>query len=89
MTTQPMKFRWNGNTVSFLPGETIAIALEKAGIAQYGAEREGGAGRYFCGIGACQCCVVRVDGRAVEACLTPAGSDMDVRSNAGTDKHEV
>ncbi|HSX73672.1 MAG TPA: 2Fe-2S iron-sulfur cluster-binding protein, partial [Shinella sp.] len=34
--------------------------------------------RYFCGIGACQCCLVRVDGLAKEACLEPAEENIRV-----------
>jgi aerobic-type carbon monoxide dehydrogenase small subunit (CoxS/CutS family) len=36
-------------------------------------------GRYFCGIGACQTCLVSVNGAApVEACLTPARAGVQL-----------
>jgi aerobic-type carbon monoxide dehydrogenase small subunit (CoxS/CutS family) len=65
-------FMWNGQPVSFSQGETLAAALLRAS-----ADRAGTPGaipdfRYFCGIGACQSCVVLCDGRLVEACITPA-----------------
>lgn len=56
-------FSWNGSPVPFRPGETLAAALLRANH---------GLPRYFCGIGACQSCVVRCDGRIVEACITLA-----------------
>jgi NADH dehydrogenase/NADH:ubiquinone oxidoreductase subunit G len=60
-------FYWDGEPVPFQPGETIAAALLGAGIVHLGH------GRVFCGIGACQGCLVAMAGTApVEACLTPA-----------------
>lgn len=67
------RFFWNDEPVAFLPGETIAAALLRAGIVDLGSRRDAPGGRVFCGIGACQGCIVAVDGAApVEACLTPA-----------------
>ncbi|MBN9443513.1 MAG: (2Fe-2S)-binding protein [Bosea sp. (in: a-proteobacteria)] len=64
---------WNGVPIAFEPGETIAAALLRAGIVDLGRPDDGPGGRVFCGIGACQGCVVTVAGAApVEACLTPA-----------------
>lgn len=67
-------FFWNGTPVAFQPGETIAAAMLKAGIVNLGRHDDGPpGGRIFCGIGACQGCVVTVaDAAPVEACLTPA-----------------
>ena len=64
-------FYWNGEPVPFRPGETIAAALLGAGIVHLGR------GRIFCGIGACQGCLVAMTGAAaVEACLTPASEGL-------------
>lgn len=65
-------FTWQGQTIPFRAGETIAAALADAGIGDLGRDGAGAGLRYFCGIGACQSCLVRIDGRTVEACLTPA-----------------
>jgi len=66
-------FFWNDRPVAFESGETIAAALLRAGIADLGPSRDTLGGRIFCGIGACQGCVVAIAGAApVEACLTPA-----------------
>lgn len=66
------EFLWGDRRVPFEASDTIAIALDRCGIVQLG----GGTGfcgaRYFCGVGACQGCIVAVDGVPAEACLTPA-----------------
>jgi len=70
-------FLWNGAPVAFQPGETIAAALLRAGIADLGQPNDAPGRRVFCGIGACQGCVVAVAGAApVEACLTPASEGL-------------
>lgn len=68
---------WNQSVVPFRPGDTIAAALRRGGVDDLGAAFGGLQGRYFCGIGACQACLVSVDGACpVEACLTPARDGM-------------
>ena len=70
-------FYWNLTAVAFRPGETIAAALRRSGVDDLGAAFGGQQGRYFCGIGSCQSCLVSVDGAGpVESCLTPASSGM-------------
>lgn len=70
-------FYWIDRPVSFRPGETVAAALLRAGIADLGPEGGAVRGRLFCGIGACQACVIAIAGEgAIEACLTPARSGM-------------
>lgn len=66
-------FAWAGHPVLFHPGESIAAALIRAGQFDFGPALGGLRLRYFCGVGACQGCLVSVDGACpVEACLTPA-----------------
>ncbi|KQY26928.1 2Fe-2S iron-sulfur cluster-binding protein [Rhizobium sp. Root482] len=65
-------FRFLSKNIPFNEGESIAAALEAAGIRQFGRDAVGHEIRYFCGIGACQCCLVRIDGVIREACVTPA-----------------
>jgi aerobic-type carbon monoxide dehydrogenase small subunit (CoxS/CutS family) len=76
----PRAFGWMGQAIPFRDGETVATALEAAGIYTLGADALGQETRYFCGIGVCQCCLVRIDGIAREACITPARSDMTVEA---------
>ena len=70
---------WRDTVVSFRPGETLAAALRQAGIDDLGPATGGLQLRYFCGIGACQSCLVSVNGGSpVEACLTPARAGMQL-----------
>lgn len=80
-------FSWNGRPVPFRDGETIATALAAVGVKSFGRDPAGRPTRWFCGIGACQNCLVRIDGRLVEACLTPASDAAKVE--AATASEEV
>lgn len=71
-------FEWMGQSIPFRDGESVASALDSAGIRHFGRDALGMEGRYFCGIGACQCCIVRIDGVIREACITPARPGMKV-----------
>ncbi|WP_224701857.1 2Fe-2S iron-sulfur cluster-binding protein [Devosia aquimaris] len=72
-------FLFDGKAIPHTGNETIAAALDRAGIHTLGTGQAGCAGRYFCGIGACQACLVIVDGTRMEACLTPARSGLTVK----------
>lgn len=76
MTTQT--FEWMGQIIPFRVGESVAAALDAAGIRYFGQDALGQDVRYFCGIGACQCCAMRIDGTVREACITPARTGMQV-----------
>ena len=71
-------FLFDGAAIPFAANETIAMALDRSGIRNFGAGQGNTAGRYFCGIGACQACIVSVDGIGMEACLTPARTGLRV-----------
>ncbi|MBW8322769.1 MAG: (2Fe-2S)-binding protein [Arenimonas sp.] len=79
-------FYWMGTRISFRAGESLAAALEAAGIRTFGLDTLGQETRYFCGIGACQCCLLRVDGVVREACITQARAGM--RVEALEDRHD-
>lgn len=76
-------FTWMGRSVSFQQGESIASALDAAGIVSFGPGVPPAQTRFFCGIGACQCCLVRVDGALREACLTEAAAGLKVEPAGG------
>jgi predicted molibdopterin-dependent oxidoreductase YjgC len=78
-------FLWMGRQIPFRTGESVAAALEAAGIRSFGPSPGGSPTRYFCGIGACQCCLVKIDGRVMEACLTPAYAGARVERVEGSD----
>jgi len=70
---------WDTVAILFRPGETIAAALQRHGLTDFGESVGGLRGRYFCGIGTCQACLVSVNGASpVEACLTPAQHGMQL-----------
>lgn len=71
---------WAGRAVGFAPGESVASALMRARVLRFA---DGPARGVFCGIGQCQNCLVQVDGRTVEACLTPCRDGMAVLPGIG------
>jgi glycine/D-amino acid oxidase-like deaminating enzyme len=72
---------WNGSKVPALEGETVAAALAAAGITTL-RHTSGGAPRgLHCGMGACQDCLVTIDGRIGQrACQVKAEDRMRVDS---------
>ncbi len=79
-------FDFDGRRVEYAPGQSVGAALTAAGIRSWRTTRVAGRPRgLFCGIGICFDCLVVVDGRPNErACLVPARSDLQVRSQEGT-----
>lgn len=73
-------FHFMGREIAFRPGESVAAALEAAGIHRYGTDALGQPARYFCGIGACQSCLAVIDGVVRETCLTPARAGLVVEA---------
>ncbi len=64
--------RVHGRDVAAHPGESLAAALIVAGIWRFGEGDDAARPRTaFCMMGVCQQCLLRVDGRIVQACLTP------------------
>jgi len=71
---------WNGAPVAFRAGESVASALARAGIRAFGGLPTGQQATVFCGIGQCQGCLVSLEGRLVEACLTLCRDGLRVTS---------
>ncbi|MBI4184084.1 MAG: (2Fe-2S)-binding protein [Proteobacteria bacterium] len=76
---RPVTIHVDGTPVGAFAGESIATALLAAGIRRL---RESPRAReprgMFCAMGACQECVVRVDGRAVTACTEPVRDGLSI-----------
>ncbi len=73
---------WRDRKIAFVPGEMLAYTLfrECRGGAGFGKSLGGQTQGLFCGIGACQGCLVTLEGRgSVESCLTPARDGMRVQ----------
>jgi glycine/D-amino acid oxidase-like deaminating enzyme len=80
---EPVVFSWNGRALRGLAGETIAAALAAHGIAELRSTRSGARRGLFCGMGACQECLVTVDGQASQrACMTKLREGQVIRSQA-------
>jgi predicted molibdopterin-dependent oxidoreductase YjgC len=65
-----VEFSFEGRALRAPVGESLAAALMAAGVRRLG-EGPGSARAAFCMMGTCQQCLVRVEGRLVQACLTP------------------
>jgi sarcosine oxidase, subunit alpha len=73
-------FKWNGNSVTAKPGDTVASALYRSGVRtftwsyQYGRPRG-----LLCLSGSCPNCMVNIDGVPnVRSCTTPARNGLSV-----------
>jgi len=77
---EAISFRFEGETVTALPGESLAAALTAAAIVDLHVTAHGARRGVFCGMGVCQDCLVEVDGRGSQrACMTTVQPGMTVR----------
>jgi aerobic-type carbon monoxide dehydrogenase small subunit (CoxS/CutS family) len=82
---EPFTVRVDGVEVSAYAGDTVAAVLLRGGRVSWRRTRAGERPRgLFCGIGACQDCLVEVDGvSGVRACLAPVKPDTTVTTIDG------
>jgi predicted molibdopterin-dependent oxidoreductase YjgC len=79
MIDKAVEISVNGAVVMANEGEPLAAALIASGQWVVRRARSGEPRGPFCLIGACQECVLSVDGqRTVRSCLTPVAADMRV-----------
>ena len=72
---------FNGQPIRAYEGETIAVALHAAGIRILSHSLKGRPRGFFCGIGKCSSCMMRVNGIPnVRACITPVEDGMIIES---------
>jgi predicted molibdopterin-dependent oxidoreductase YjgC len=74
--------RVDGQTVAAVPGESLAVALLRAGCFRFRRSCSGQARAPVCGMGTCYECQVKVDGSWVRACLEPVRDGLEVRTDA-------
>lgn len=74
---------WNGQKLAFRAGESLASALSRAGVIDLGRAATGQTRAIFCGIGQCQNCLIRVDGKLTEACLLICQDGLIAGSEVG------
>ena len=75
----------DGVAVTAYDGDSVAAVLVREGRTSWRRTRVGGSPRgLFCGIGACQDCLVTVDGvTGVRACVAPAEPGADIATDGG------
>ena len=79
-TAETIRFQFDGQPVTALAGESLAAALTAAGLMDLREQHAGDRRGVFCGMGACQECLVEIDGKGSQrACLSKAAAGMDVR----------
>lgn len=77
-----LSFTFNDSPVSAKAGQTLTAALMAAGRIVHRTAPDGSGRGPFCGIGACQDCLLEVDGQmSRRGCMTPVRDGMRVRSN--------
>jgi len=75
-------FYYNGKKLRAYEGETIASALYANGIKVFSRSKKGRARGFFCGIGKCSSCLMKVDGVPnIRTCITPVREGMVVEDN--------
>jgi predicted molibdopterin-dependent oxidoreductase YjgC len=81
----PVRFEFEGETVTAEDGDTVAAALLAHGIRHTRNAVVSGSNRAaHCMIGVCFECLVEIDGRpSRQACLTPVRVGMTVRRQSG------
>jgi len=86
MTDATPSFLYDDRPVEFRTGDSIAAALAQAGIDRLGERMSGVPRGVYCGMGACQDCLVIVEGeRSVRACMRTVAQGMSVRSQVDRD----
>jgi len=74
------RFFWIGEPIPYLPGQTVAAALNEAGIFEFGQSQTGMRAAVFCGIGQCQNCMVQLEnGAETESCLLLCSDGLRVQ----------
>ncbi|MBC7081784.1 MAG: FAD-dependent oxidoreductase [Thermoplasmatales archaeon] len=75
-------FYYNGKKLKAYEGETIASALYANGVKVFSRSKKGRARGFFCGIGKCSSCLMKVDGIPnIRTCITPVREGMIVEDN--------
>ena len=72
---------FNGQTFEAQEGQTVATALWAQGVRALRLSLTRAQPRgIFCGMGICYDCLVRIEGRAVRACMTLVSEGLEVES---------
>ncbi len=75
---QPLTLHINGNAIQVAPGTTVAAAMALASMPVTRISVSGQPRTPVCGMGICQECRVRINGRVCLACQTLCAMGMQV-----------
>ena len=75
---QPLTLHINGNAIQVAPGTTVAAAMALASMPVTRTSVSGQSRTPVCGMGICQECRVRINGRVRLACQTLCATGMQV-----------
>ncbi|WP_434557534.1 cyanide-forming glycine dehydrogenase subunit HcnA [Pseudomonas sp. Z5-35] len=78
-----MTVRLDGQTVNAAQGETVLTVIQAVGRRQVARNDHGQISGAYCGMGVCQCCLVKIDGRHKRrACQTLVRPGMQIETRA-------
>ncbi|WP_223537833.1 (2Fe-2S)-binding protein [Pseudomonas sp. GL-B-16] len=78
-----MTVRINGQAVGAAIGETVLTVIQSLGIRQVARNDHDQVSGAYCGMGVCQCCLVKIDGRHKRrACQTIVREGMNIETRA-------
>jgi len=82
---RPLRIYLEGKEIKAYEGETVAAALYASGVKVYSRSVKRGRPRgFFCGIGKCSSCLMRVDGIPhTRICITPVRDGMKIEYEEG------
>ncbi|MBV4488449.1 (2Fe-2S)-binding protein [Pseudomonas sp. SWRI153] len=71
----------NGQAVSAAIGETVLSVIQSLGVRQIARNDHGKISGAYCGMGVCQCCLVKINGRHKRrACQTVVRDGMQIET---------
>ena len=83
LTQADMTVRLDGRTVNAAQGETVLTVIQSLGQRQVARNDHGRISGAYCGMGVCQCCLVKIDGRHKRrACQTLVRPGMQIETRA-------
>ncbi|HGM5554132.1 cyanide-forming glycine dehydrogenase subunit HcnA [Pseudomonas sp. S3(2024)] len=91
LTQADMTVHINGQPVTAAIGETVLSVIQSLGVRQVARNDHGQISGAYCGMGVCQCCLVKINGRHKRrACQTVVRDGMQIETQVNRiDEQEV
>jgi hydrogen cyanide synthase HcnA len=81
LTQADMTVHINGQPVTAAIGETVLSVIQSLGVRQVARNDHGQISGAYCGMGVCQCCLVKINGRHKRrACQTVVRDGMQIET---------